>query len=387
MSKHVNVTDLSRGDAPLVHITAEDQRPLPPPFDDPAKEPPVQPLSDKAKERFEHLLDDTIAVSIPRPKTAEEETVLVNKFLSGLRKVFTKENNWTFLEPTLMTMEHCAKCQTCSDACHIYEESGNNPLYRPSYRSEALRRIYFKYVKNASTWVHGDLDLNWKAVARLIELAHRCNLCRRCAQTCPLGADNALAAREIRKIASMEMGIQPKEVHESGSMLQLRVGSSTGMNSLAVKDNIQFIEEDTTERTGVDTKVPWDVVGADILLMHNAGEILSWPENIGSFALIFNKAGLSWTMSSELAAYDSINYGVWYDDVQFARTAIIHAKAAAKLKVNRIVLGECGPASSTSRARAACRSFAISSNRARRSSTAAVMTSPSPSTIPATWCG
>ena len=44
--------------------------------------------------------------------------------------------------------------------------------------------IYFKYIQGESTWVHGDIDLNWTAVARLIELSYRCNLCRRCAQTC-----------------------------------------------------------------------------------------------------------------------------------------------------------------------------------------------------------
>jgi Fe-S oxidoreductase len=91
-------------------------------------------------------------------------------------------------------------------------------------------------------------------------------------------------------------------------------------------------------------KIPWDKEGADILLIHNAGEIMSWPENVGSFAVIFNAAGLNWTLSSELGAYDAINYGVWYDDIQCARTAILHAKAAAKLKVKKIVLGECGHA-------------------------------------------
>jgi Fe-S oxidoreductase len=65
---------------------------------------------------------------------------------------------------------------------------------------------------------------------------------------------------------------------------------------------------------------------------------------VGSFAVLFNAAGLNWTMSSDLAAYDSINYGVFYDDVQFARTAVTHLKAAASLGVNRIVLGECGHA-------------------------------------------
>jgi Fe-S oxidoreductase len=254
------------------------------------------------------------------------------------------EDNWAFLQPFEMSMEHCAHCQTCSDACPIYVESGENELYRPIYRSEILRRIYFKYVKKESPKVHGDIDLNWEVVARLIELSYRCNLCRRCAQTCPIGVDNALLSREIRKIASMEMGIVPKELHDDGSVLQLEVGSSTGMTPMIVKDNIEFIDEDTAERTGINIETPWDKEGADILLIHNAGEIMAWPENPGAFATVFEAAGLSWTMSSEAVAYDGINYGVWYDDVQFARVAVKHAAAAKKLGVKKIVLGECGHA-------------------------------------------
>jgi Fe-S oxidoreductase len=86
------------------------------------------------------------------------------------------------------------------------------------------------------------------------------------------------------------------------------------------------------------------VEGADVLLIHNAGEILAWPENPGAFAVILNAAGISWTLSSDLAGYDSINYGLWYDDAQFARVAIKHAEAARKLRVKKIVLGECGHA-------------------------------------------
>jgi len=181
-------------------------------------------------------------------------------------------------------------------------------------------------------------------VARLIELAYRCNLCRRCAQTCPIGVDNGLIAHELRKVFSQEMGIAAKEIHDNGSMLQLKVGSSTGMSAEVVKDNIQFIDEETSERAGVKVETPWDVEGAEVLLIHNAGEILAWPENPGAFALILNAAGISWTLSSELAGYDSINYGLWYDDSQFARVAIKHAEAAKKLKVGKIVLGECGHA-------------------------------------------
>ena len=214
-----------------------------------------------------------------------------------------------------------------------------------------MRRLYFKYVKHGgllSAWQHGDIELNWPLVARLAELAYRCNLCRRCAQTCPIGADNGLVAHELRKLFSMEMGISPKEIHDNGSMLQLKVGSSTGMNAIAVKDNIAFIDEDISEKTGVHVETPWDVEGADVLLIHNAGEIMAWPENPGAFALILNAAGISWTMSSELAAYDSINYGLWYDDAQFARVALLHAQAARNLKVKRIVHRRMRPRSQSS---------------------------------------
>jgi Fe-S oxidoreductase len=342
MTQPSSLKDISKGEGPIASVPIEDQIPLPPPYDKLDEEPVIDPLTEKAERMVQ--LDDTVVVNIPKPQTPEEEEELVNKFLSGLRKSFTPENNWTFLQMLVMSMEHCARCQTCNDACHIYEESGRNELYRPTYRSEILRRIYYKYIKNASTWVHGDIDLNWQAVARLIELSYRCNLCRRCAQTCPIGADNALIAREIRKVASQEMGIHTKELHDDGSMLQLKVGSSTGMNDLVFKDNMEFIDEDTSEMVGFDVQTPIDKEGADILLIHNAGEIMSWPENVGSFSVLFNAAGLSWTLSSELAAYDGINYGVFYDDVQFARTALIHAQAAKKLGVKKIVIGECGHA-------------------------------------------
>jgi len=80
------------------------------------------------------------------------------------------------------------------------------------------------------------------------------------------------------------------------------------------------------------------------LLLHNAGEFISWPENIEAFALVFNAAGIDWTLSSSLVAYDAVNYGVWYDDIQLARIAARHAQAARDLKVKRMMVGECGHA-------------------------------------------
>jgi len=208
-----SLSDMSRADrTPIAHVENAHLTPLPAPLDDPARERPWTPLSEKARARYECILDDTCAVSVPKPATQEEETRLVRAFLSGLDKLFTRENNWTFLQPLLLSMEHCARRQTCADACHIFEASGRNELYRPTYRSEIMRRLYFKCVRHGgmlSAWQHGDIEVNWPLVARLIELSYRCNLCRRCAQTCPIGVDNGLIAHELRKVFSQEMGIAP----------------------------------------------------------------------------------------------------------------------------------------------------------------------------------
>jgi Fe-S oxidoreductase len=345
MKRRTSLGDMSRRDpAAIARIDPAALAPLGP-ATPPSARPKPAAAAPSAPGTVE--LDGPRALTLPAPQSPEEEQRLVASFLSGLEKLFSRDDNWTFLQPLVLSMEHCAHCQTCADACHIFEASGEEEIYRPTYRSEILRRLYFEHVKGGglvSAWQHGTVDLNWPMVARLAELAYRCNLCRRCAQTCPLGVDNGLIAHEIRKLFSQEMGIAPRELHASGSMLQIAAGSSTGMNPAAVKDNVQFIDEEMSEKTGLTVETPWDVEGADILLIHNAGEVLAWPENPGAFGVILNAAGVSWTMSSEIAGYDSVNYGVWYDDAQFARVAMLHAQAAKKLKVKKIVIGECGHA-------------------------------------------
>lgn len=346
--KQITVKDISKPGEYLAKLTNDDLMPLPAPLNTPDREPEWREISEDVKAEFEASLDNTMILNIPKPKTKEEEQEYIRQFLSGLEKLFTPENNWVLLQPMVLTMEHCAKCQTCSDACHIYEASGRLEIYRPAYRTEILRRIYNKYLKPGgkffAKWKHGDIDLNWTTVARLAELSYRCNLCRRCAQACPVGCDNGLMAREIRKLFSQELGWYTKELHNNGAALQLDVGSSTGMNALVTKDNIDFIDEDATDISGIEVVTPWDKEGADILLIHNAGEILAWPENIASFAVIFEAAGVSWTLSSDAPAFDGINYGLFYDDAMLAKVAVRHAMAAQKLGVKKIVLGECGHA-------------------------------------------
>jgi Fe-S oxidoreductase len=347
MPKSLKVEDFGkRQGEQLTNVDIVDLVPLPPPYDEIDNQPEWKEIKSEQKENIVCNLDGVVACSLPQPKNEAEEEEIVAKFLAGLRKLLTRENNWVFLQPLMLTLEYCAKCQSCVDACHTYQMSGKNDLYRPTYRAEVWRRLVNKYVKDGPEWLakftHGDIDLNWTAVSRLYELAYRCNMCRRCAQACPMGVDNALVTHELRKLFSQELGWAPKELHEKGTMQQLKIGSSTGMSPIVVKDNIEFLDEDFTEQTGFNANSTWDKEGADVLLIHNAGEIMAWPENPSAFAIILNAAGIDWTFSSDEPSYDGVNYGLFYDDFQLARIALKHASTAKKLNVKKIVAGECG---------------------------------------------
>jgi Fe-S oxidoreductase len=313
------------------------------------KEPPkFKQIKPETKEKYDFSLDGFSALSLPIPKNREEEEAIVNGFLSGLEKLFQKENNWGFLMPTTLSNDFCMQCNTCNEACPIYVESDRNDIYRPNFRPEVLRRIIKRYFsasgKLLGKWVGADLDLNWRVVYHLAELVYRCTLCRRCASVCPIGVDNALISRELRKMFSMEMGISPDAVHKSGTVQHMKSGSSTGMTPAAFLDNIEFIEDLIEEKLGRRIKIPIDKQGADILLIHNAGEYMAWPENPAAFAILFEAAGLNWTLSSAAMGYEGVNYGVWYDDVQFARIVMAQVQAAKDLGVKKIVVGECGHA-------------------------------------------
>ncbi|MCL4393996.1 MAG: (Fe-S)-binding protein, partial [Chloroflexi bacterium] len=341
----ITFKDIARpGDEPLVALQTQDLMPLPAATDEPA----VQAPKARWQETYDFSLDGYSDFDLPKPKTREEEDQLVCGFLSGLQKLFDPESNWPFVKIFQLSMDYCVRCQTCSEACHVYLGSGRQEIYRPTYRSEILRRIYQRYFtpsgKLLGSFVGADVELNYKTVRRLLELSYRCNVCRRCAQVCPVGVDNALIAREIRKLFSQEMGIAAKELLSKGTRQQLQVGSSTGMKPAGLKDTVEFLEDLIGDKTGKHIKIPVDQKGADILLIHNAGEFLSWPENPAAFAILFEAAGISWTLSSDMVGYDAVNYGVWFDDVELSRVALRHLKIAQGLGVKKIVVGECGHA-------------------------------------------
>jgi Fe-S oxidoreductase len=343
--KTIRFKDVARlSDEPLVSLSADELMPIPG-VDETAPLPAPKP---KWIGTYDLSLDGFSDFDIPMPKTPEEQARLVQGFMRGLEKLLDPQANWTFAKLFKLSMDYCLRCQTCSEACHVYLGSGRQEIYRPTFRSEILRRIYQRYFtpagKLVGPLVGADVELNFKSVWRLLELSYRCNICRRCAQMCPAGIDNALIAREIRKLFSQELGLAPTELYRKGTRQQLKVGSSTGMNPAAFENSVEFIEDIIEEKTGKRIAIPVDKKGADILLIHNAGEFLSWPENPAAFAILFDAAGLNWTLSSDLLGYDAVNYGTWFDDVELARVVLRHVNIAKQLGVKKIVVGECGHA-------------------------------------------
>ena len=305
---------------------------------------PFKVLSPEAENNFDCSLDGVSVLGLPRAISRQQENRLVTTFLSGFRKLLSKDDNWTFWQQLKLSLESCVRCQTCSEACPIYIASGRQEIYRPTFRLEVLRRIKGKYIDSggAFSWLTGNnIELNWAMIARLAELAYRCTMCRRCAQSCPMGVDNGLITREIRKLLSQEMGIAPKELHDLGTVPQL-----SGNGNDHIKEfykTVRIMESDIGEITGKLIKIPVDVVGADVLFIHSSNTESAWLASLESFAIIFGRANISWTISSEIG-FQGGNFGVWYDDIQFARIAFKQIEIARKLKVKKIVVGECGHA-------------------------------------------
>jgi len=156
-----------------------------------------------------------------------------------------------------------------------------------------------------------------------------------------MGVDNGLIARELRKLFSQEMNIAPKELHEMGTVALL--DTPAGYPPDEIKAMIERAEQGVVEKIGRRIELPVDKVGADFLFIQTSFATPAWLKCPECFAIVFDKAGLDWTLSSELG-FGGSNFGLWYDDVQFARIVHQQIEIARRLKVRRIVLGECGHA-------------------------------------------
>lgn len=152
---------------------------------------------------------------------------------------------------------------------------------------------------------------------------------------CPVGNDIALLIRKTRE--GMAAAGHAPEGLIGATTRAVTIGSPMGVKLPALMAQIGHVEKDTG------MKIPVDVEGAEYMLLLSSMEIMNFPEFIEATAKIFDKAGVTWTISSE--AFEATNSGIQIGVADIAAELVQRVvDAAEKLKVKTVISPECGHA-------------------------------------------
>ncbi len=242
-------------------------------------------------------------------------------------------------------LDICVKCGACTDKCHYFigtQDAKNMPVAR----QDLLRKVYRRYFTFAGKYfpkLVGAVDLTEELLEDWYNYYHQCSQCRRCSVFCPYGIDTAeisMAAREILN----HIGRGQKYCNEIVGKV-FKIGNNLGLPEMALADTLEGLEEDVEEDNGIKVRFPLDEVGAEVLLVTPSADFFAEPHVDGliGYAKVFHEAGISWTLSSY--ASEAANFGMFIGSYEnMRRLALRIREAAIKLKVKRIVFGECGHA-------------------------------------------
>ncbi len=238
-----------------------------------------------------------------------------------------------------------AKCARCSVACQVYDATGN-PTDIPCYRSELLLSVYrrhFTLSGQLRARLLDDPGLTDEKIQEMAESFYNCTACRRCNLECPMGIDHGLITHLGRYILS-EIGIAPRAlVVSTREQLAGATRNTSAIPLPALLDTLEFLSEDIKDEKNVTVDFPVDKVGAEYLFLPAVSDYIMEADTLKGIAAVFKATGDSWTIGSRY--FDGINYGLFYSD-QVLEHALHKMKAeAGRLKVKKILIGECGHAS------------------------------------------
>ena len=168
-----------------------------------------------------------------------------------------------------------------------------------------------------------------------------CNLCRRCVQYCPFGIDTAFMIAMVRRICH-SLGVTPQYIQDTAH------SHAATMNQMWVKED-EWIDalmwqEDEARDEFPDFRIPLDKEGSDVYYSVIGPEPKFRTQLIYQAAAIFHEAGVDFTMPSG-TGWDNSDMCMFTGDFEMmGRLKRDHYESAMKLKVNKIVMGECGHA-------------------------------------------
>lgn len=232
----------------------------------------------------------------------------------------------------------CVHCGICAEACLFYTETGD-PKRTPINKTEPLRRIWkseFTLFGRIGKMlglvkpVDDELLAEWETL-----VYDSCTLCGRCSMVCPVGNDIALMIRKTRE--GMAAAGHAPDGLVGATKRSVTIGSPMGVKWPALRAQIKHVEEDSG------LKVPVDVEDVEYMLLLSSMEIMNFPEFIEAVAKIFDKAGVTWTISSE--AFEATNSGIQIGVSDIAAELVQRiVDVAEKLRVKTVISPECGHA-------------------------------------------
>ena len=229
-------------------------------------------------------------------------------------------------------VETCIHCGLCSEACHYYLSHDNDPRYSPVGK---VKQTLWEMIKNK-----GRVDAEF--IKKASEIAStECNTCKRCAMYCPFGIDIAYLILTVRRICHL-LGVTPLYIQDTAH------SHAATMNQMWVKDDewidtLQWQEEEAQAEIPT-LRIPLEKEGADIMYSVIGPEPKFQAQLIYQMAVIMNVAGVDWTMPAT-PGWDNSDMAMFTGDNEImGRVKRTHFETAARLRVKRIVMGECGHA-------------------------------------------
>jgi len=232
----------------------------------------------------------------------------------------------------------CVHCGLCAQACLFYTETGD-PKRTPINKTEPLRRIWkseFTLMGRVGKVLGLTKKVDDKFLEEWQELVYdSCTMCGRCSMVCPVGNDITMMIRKTRE--GMAAAGQAPAGLIGATTRAVTIGSPMGVKWPALRAQIKHVEEDTG------LKVPVDVEDVEYMLLLSSMEIMNFPEFIEAVAKIFNRAGATWTISSE--AFEATNSGIQIGVSDIAAELVQRiVDVADKLRVKTVISPECGHA-------------------------------------------
>ena len=240
--------------------------------------------------------------------------------------------------PVAAFFSSCVHCGMCAEACSFYTETGD-PRYVPIHKLEPMRRLWeqeFTLIGRLKKAIGLSKAVSDEELAEWQELVYNsCSLCGRCSMVCPVGNDITYMIRRMRE--GMAASGNAPEGLIGATTRAVELGSPMGIKLPALKVQARNVTQDT----GIE--IPFDVEGAEYLVLMSSMEVINYPEYLEAIARIFKHAGKSWTISSE--AFEATNSGIQIGVSDIAAELVQRVvDAADKLKVKTLISPECGHA-------------------------------------------